>query len=113
MAFYGGKSSFLQGLLKIAPSPYLIQKYVRSFQGKIPTSDAALKLLNKTAEILTTIPKMGLKLQTGTKERYSSKILTGTCLNLTSICNVMGFEIQTRDIRTLCFPQEGLVSGVF
>ena len=55
-------------VLKVAPSPHLIQKYVRSVQGKIPTGDVALKQLNKTAEILTTNTKMGLKMQQGQRK---------------------------------------------
>ena len=81
MAFDCGKCGFLQGLLKVVPSPRLIQKNVRPFRGKIPTSDMALKQLNKTAEILTTDTKMGLKINRDKEKlRYSSAILTGTCL---------------------------------
>ena len=61
MALDCRKSGFLQGLLKVVPSPHLIQKYVMPFQGKIPTSNMALKQLifNKTAEIVTSDTKMG------------------------------------------------------
>lgn len=51
MALDCRKSGFLQGRLKVVTSPHLIQKYVRSFQGKIPTGVVALKQLNNTAEI--------------------------------------------------------------
>ena len=43
-------------------------KVVLKVANKIPTSDVALKQLNKTAEILTTDTKMGLKMQQGQRK---------------------------------------------